>query len=410
VSLISSTAGLRNAVRRLSSGNSYVHRAVNRLFGSGRETGYIKLLSLSEAEDPVADITGIREIRSKMARDHIEQRFPDRVQSAARIYGIKEALFGDQAARLDTPAIEHGLFLGSHISRADTLYSGAATYASFSSFRREQIQKYRNVPVFAVGPYLSYARPFYGSQRQAEEKRSLGRTLLVYPAHSTHDSRLDSDAERFQWLKRAARGFDSVLVNVYWWDINELYVDHLEAQGYRIVCAGLMHDRNFLARQRTILRLADHVVSDGIGTHIGYAVSEGRPFSLVSNIHEAKTTERRPPNERLNRSQVASHAAINTELADAFTNAETIGTRQHDIVNYYWGLDQRKSQDELEAIRSITADLIRQTGGFAALVPTAARRLLCTYEETDPLKLRLLADASPFTGARRTKRTDGSPV
>ncbi|MDR1768738.1 MAG: hypothetical protein LBR32_09995 [Propionibacteriaceae bacterium] len=385
---------VRNAVRRLGSFNAHVNRGLNAAFERFGKRAYVELVELGEREDSIADVAGLRAIRERIARDGIELRYPNRLRSAARIYGIKPALFGDAAEAADTPAVEHGLFLGDYTYPQDTVYSAPMTCATFSPFRRVAIHKRQSQPVFCVGPYVGYAEPYYDRARTAAEKWALGRTLLVYPSHSTEDSAMRHDPQRFAWVEKAAAGFDSVLVSVHWWDLTEPYVDQLVAAGYRVVSSGMTHDRRFLSRQRTTLELADAVAGDGIGTHVGYAVALGKPFAFTGRRADA-VVARRTRDERLDAEQARVHETIVAELEAAFAHPDGIGPEQLAAANKYWGLDQLKTPQQLADIRAITADLLAHTRGFVGLVPAAARRLLARYRADFPSRAELLADAMP---------------
>lgn len=59
----------------------------------------------------------------------------------------------------EMPSVEHGLILYDDIF-TDVRYTGRKTVCTFSDFRKDIIQKYRNIPVFTVGPYINYAKDF----------------------------------------------------------------------------------------------------------------------------------------------------------------------------------------------------------------------------------------------------------
>lgn len=70
------------------------------------------------------------------------------------------------------PSVEHGLILYDDIF-TDVRYTGRKTVCTFSDFRKDIIQKYRNIPVFTVGPYINYAKDFYDQDKLLELKKNL---------------------------------------------------------------------------------------------------------------------------------------------------------------------------------------------------------------------------------------------
>lgn len=367
---------------------------LNRELGKRSPSAYRDLVVRSEALDPVADVGGLTEIRQRFATDGLAVGYADRMESNDRIYGIKEAIFGADALGAGSPAVEHGLFLGDFVIREDTVDTVSPLLITFGNFRTEVLRRRLHRPALAVGPYVHYAEPHYDVTRLEALKLELGRTLLVFLSHSTPDAAVirDNEGQRFDWLDDMATSFDSVVVCVYWWDLLNPAVDELRTRGYRIVSAGMMHDRNFLKRMKTLLAVADVTVGEGLGTNIGYALAEGIPHVLrgVSTETVLDRVTRAGRSRRLGVREVDSN--IRFELEQALVEAIGDAQTQAEGTDRFFGFTSLRTREELRAMVRISADL-RERSRFARSFSHAASELVREYEHSDSLKSRLLDEA-----------------
>ena len=190
--------------------------------------------------------------------------------------------------------IEHGVFFAENL---DLDSEGAFTPSTISFFclrriytfseRRRRLvlrfieKKGLNMDVYAIGPYIHYAKHFLPANKIVDIKNRLGRVLLVYPQHSIEDVSYSYDAEVvISRINQMRRDYDSVLVSLYWVDILHGIAPTYEAAGFTVVCAGRREDANFLSRQKDLISVADRVLSNSVGTHIGYAIALGKPCTL----------------------------------------------------------------------------------------------------------------------------------
>jgi len=382
-------------IRLALSGHLGLAWLLNSLLGRIGAKRYVELARRSEELDPVVDLSAVIGLRRALAADGTNPRYPNRIESVNRIYGIKLALFGEASERLGGPAIEHGPFFSNIIYPADTVYTAAPTCVTFGKFRQDAVQSHQDIAVFTVGPYLQYAEPHYSESRLRRLKEEWGNTLLVYPAHTAPDSSIDATAAaRFGWIDELASSFDTVAVSIFWWDVLKEDVEYLRRRGYRLVSFGLTHDRRFLSRQKSLLSLADEVAGDGIGTHIGYAIGEGVPFTFVrSEAALALDDAQRRWASDLDRRREG--LLLEERLKEELVRNARASSSSYDLVNHIWGLDQTKSREELSAIAEISMAVARRSWGFRGRYLSAAEGLLAEYESSDPVKYALLADAMP---------------
>lgn len=142
-------------------------------------------------------------------------------------------------------------------------------------------QRFPEKKIYSIGPYIQYVRSFHSDSWITEERNRLGKTLLVFPSHSTHHATMTFDIDGFFSEVERVRveyHFSTVLVCLYWKDIL-LHLDRdILSRGYQIVTAGHIYDPNFLLRLRSIFLLADVAMGNSIGTHIGYSIACDIPY------------------------------------------------------------------------------------------------------------------------------------
>ena len=244
------------------------------------------------------------------------------------------------------------------------------------------------MPAFCVGSYIKYSSMFYAESDINAYRKKLGKTLLVFPTHSNVFSDLSFNQVNFcNNLYRLAKGYDTVLINTFWWNINDPLIKKLESEGYKIISCGFGDDTNFLPRLKSYFELADLVMGDSIGTHVGYALACGVPFSYVPAETKTKLFLEC---ENKDIDFVEMHQ---NKIAEAFLNATEITDKQREIVDYYWGNNLFKTEEEIKAIVEINREITDMTYGFTDFRWSAAKKLLKKYADTDEVKYRLLKDA-----------------
>lgn len=128
---------------------------------------------------------------------------------------------------------------------------------------------------------MQYVDCTLSSAEQENFKKKLGRTLLVFPNHSSHyiETKFD-ERDLILEIEKVKNKFDTVLVCMYWKDILLKKEQPYKDKKYKIVTAGHIFDYNFLPRLKSIIKLADVTMSNAIGTHMGYCVYLGKPHYL----------------------------------------------------------------------------------------------------------------------------------
>ncbi len=249
-------------------------------------------------------------------------------------------------------SLEHGPFIPSFAWRVD-LESPLPAMLCFSASRVKVLTTRTAKPALAVGPPILYARPALGPTAFRAQKNRLGRSLLVFPSHSTHHIAVDWDWEAlFGLMEEVGRDFDSVRVCLYWKDVLGGKAEPFLRRGYECVSAGHMFDPEFLPRLRSLIELSDMTLANEYGTQLGYSVLLGRPHVLrrlgirvrmESEIHRSGYA---PPDEET------------LALCEAFTEPVSAPTpEQLALVSHKMGLEDFRPPEALRAILSWTQRL-----------------------------------------------------
>ena len=342
--------------------------------------------------DTISDISELKKFRKEI--DNKQIYFTrDCNFSNSHIYGIWENIFGKSNLRpVLTPSIEHGLIFHNQVFN-DIKDTSRMACATFGYFRKNIIQQNIKIPVFCVGPYIHYAQPIYSTEKTEKLKKKYGKTLTVFPIHSTNKSVLSIDEKSYvNLLRQRAKSYDTVLINVFWWDINNPLIDKLASEGYKIVSAGFRDDVMFLSRLKTIIQLSDLVIGDSVGTHIGYCVDCGVPFCLenIGSRISSNLNKENKDKEFANFHQ--------SQISNTFLGSSKITKEQLEIVDLYWGTSCIKTEEELLKICNITSDLMYLTRGFQSKLYSKVLILLKEYKKTDIIKHQLLLAALPQKG------------
>lgn len=296
----------------------------------------------------------------------------NRNYSNSIIYGIWNALFpfADPLNCCQTPSVEHGLIIAKDIYY-DVSYTARQAVVTMGPFRKRVIRKKLYIPVFCCGPYIQYASHYYSWRQIQNYRESHGRTLLVFPQHSTDACSVERELSQYvREILLRAEGFDTVIACVFWWNLDDPLVDCLKAEGVEIMCAGFRDDPLFLSRLKTIIALSDEVLSDGIGTHVGYCIAEGKLVSLLDHESSHRVfTEW----ERRNGSFVSTKES---EIKNALAQG---GDSLQATLGDLWGLGKSLSAVDRRTIVDITKDITTESYGWACMRRKSIHKVLAGY-------------------------------
>lgn len=175
-------------------------------------------------------------------------------------------------------AMEHGPGVVDYIWHVDLEHKLPLVLVQ-SEFRA-QLYKARagdRLKAVSIGPSILYT-----PDEPTEPKEANSRTLLVFPVHSTHHELVEFDvAHSISVIRERARGFDHVLVCVYWRDVLLGRHRRYLAEGFECTTAGHMFDPEFLPRLRGIVSRATATMSTYPGTSALYSAILGKPVWIA---------------------------------------------------------------------------------------------------------------------------------
>jgi hypothetical protein len=275
---------------------------------------------------------------------------------ANSLYGIAPSLKRYSGYNKSIKAcIEHGVFFGKTQIPIETFESGLPAVIYFSHNRKQYLRPITQQPLIAIGPYIHYAEPYLSEQEFEKYRRKFGKTLLAFPIHSAEGIKSEYDAnelcEEIDRIK-SQQGFKTVMVCLYYRDIEMGRDKYYQDRGYIVVCSGRREDPLFLSRQKSFIQLADYTVSNAVGTHIGYCVLLGKPHMIIDQITKYNS------DNAIAATQIAEQdiVAINNkaEVKAVFQNwTSEITNDQLEIVDKYWGISKVKSPSELNQLLSM---------------------------------------------------------
>lgn len=243
-------------------------------------------------------------------------------------------------------SVEHAFFFGKDYWDIEVNHDlpGIITQGSI---RPEMLSKYTDKPVYPIGTYIQYADDFYYSEEKKKElKDKSGRTLLVFPMHSSHWIDLDYNVDEFiHEIQEVSAGFDTVRVCMYWKDIIRKTHLKYKEKGFEIVSAGHIYDKQFLRRLKLIISTADHVMSNDVGSYVGQSLCLNKPVFLWRQSYSGGGEGYEE--EYDTRLSDEKYLAV----FDAFGEfQESITEEQKDLCDKFWGLKKKMTPNELRAL------------------------------------------------------------
>lgn len=300
----------------------------------------------------------------------IIQKRPDRDFSFAgenNFYGasyiIKRYAGINKNTKLECIA-EHGLSIGGYFhGGGDWTINGPKTLLTYADFRVEEIYKRTGKICFNIGPIIKYAKCVYDDFTISSIKGNLGKTLLIFPMHSIEDYQYNNNTERFIDSVKKIKNqfhFQTVLVSVYFVDIERgLHIPYLE-QGWQIVSSGERCNYDYMDIQKTLMTIADGVYVQGYSSALPYAISLGKPGAIF--YHEDDVIVDHPGSER------KFEQLYDDEYKDAFFEflhlfseySDIITDEQIEYCNKYCGFNNTKTPEELKTIIEFCNELQRR--------------------------------------------------
>lgn len=251
--------------------------------------------------------------------------------------------------------IEHGITLDNQIVKLEQQSPFHAVLVS--SLKRKHVWEKTGYQSFAIGPYIFYANCLLNSQQIQNERKRLGKNLLIFPSHSTPDVISYYDVDSLcKHLLKIAKHFDTIRICLYWKDIlRNIHKKYLK-YGFEIVTAGHVLDPNFLPRLKSIIKCSTSTMSNDIGSYTGYCIMLGRPHYIFRQDLKlgGRTSE-------IDVVQNGRSSTIYKKLLASFSvNSKQPTKAQLRLIKLFWGLDHVKNKHELLKIVNIAEDIYQK--------------------------------------------------
>lgn len=217
---------------------------------------------------------------------------------------------------------------------------------TYSEYCKKIIENVTNMNAVPIGPMIAYAQKYCTDEELKKRKKENGRTLLVFPTHGISDANIVYDVELFcKEINSIGKAFDTIMVCLHFADVKAGLDKVYRKKGYKVVCAGVGTDVNFLNRQRMILELSDAVMGNSFTTGLAYALYLNKPVYVFGQ--EIKFDNKSSNNF----TQLHIDNSLATEFYElssdkSFGNLE----KQKQWGNYYFGFDKVKSKEELSEL------------------------------------------------------------
>lgn len=388
--------------------NIYLNDTVSKIIHHGQNSAVQDITDRFSEVDSVMNFGEFREAISALKRSFISKgkglgyNMPG---SESLFYGHLQTLAnyarvpcGD-IQRLGLPVVEHGITWLQRVPPGIQL-PYTHSYVSQGGYRMEAIRKFRPwMPQYKVGPYIAYASHYYSDDALFEIKQKIGKTVLVFPAHTYEQAEATYEKSRFvdTVVESYSGDYDTILVSAYWHDADDEIFSLFEEAGAKVVSAGVRTDPLFLSRLKSIIYLSDCIVGNTLGTNIGYSVYLNKSFVMTAALNTLADDR---GNAFANR-ELAALDEVTEMFGKAFCELSNQGETQNEresLYRCYWGGDDEiKTPEEVRHIFEIGHDILQESKGFSSRYAESVKRLLATYkresESASVSKCKLLSEA-----------------
>lgn len=225
-------------------------------------------------------------------------------------------------------------------------------YLCMGARRAGWLQERFGLPAVPIGPWVAYARPLLPEAEIQSLREQLGPTLLVVLAHSWDqvaralDLRASIEAVA---AVAASGGYSSVIWLRHWKDpaLEGLPPDWI------VACNGHRSNPWFLDAMRTLLALADGLVSNAFGTHLGYGVALGLRLHWIPVDVEQDLSGLQPAKAWEEEKEWAERQRLSAELQLRLAlPQDTAAAAVRDLLDPYWGFDRIQEAGALRRLLS----------------------------------------------------------
>ena len=226
-----------------------------------------------------------------------------------------------------------------------------------SDQRRDFLKDKTDKVMFTIGPnFMPYEKGLYSDFSLKSTKKNLGKTLLIYPQHNNDTSEFveftHNRDQLIEYVKKVKEigGFSTVVVCLYYIDVERGMQFFYEQQGWIVVSAGKNTNYDFPACFKTILKISDYVIAQSI-TGIAFAMYENIPCTFYPGAREMINENGKIVEDAWTINGKSWIAKTEQELCRLFGDySEKITDEQKAWCEYIWGYNCVKTPEELKLI------------------------------------------------------------
>lgn len=260
-------------------------------------------------------------------------------------------------------AVQHGTFFGDYVWPNEYNAKVPAVLAHGPQ-RFPALRARTEKPVFTIGLPLLYAQPLLKGEELKALRKRFGRVLLAFPMHNTQHITIDWNVREFaDFLEEFGKQFDTVMVSVYWRDLQLGHDKPYRERGFEIVTAGHIYDFNFLPRLRSMFDLATMTTSNIVGSQIAQSVALGTPHVLQRKVDFQISKSSVPVSKEQIRE--SHHHPDTDRIAEAFREPTgQVEEWQREVIRETFGWGEEKSSSELRQILQLCEDMYGRGEAF----------------------------------------------
>lgn len=246
-------------------------------------------------------------------------------------------------------AVEHAVYMGEdYVWDMDINHAFPAIIIQ-GEMRKSIISQKTDKKIISIGTYIQYTDSYYSFDEFVEIKKRIGKTLLIFPMHSTHHVNLEYNIFDFiNEIENIAKDYDTVMVCMYWKDILMNTYKQYQNKGFEIVSAGHIFDKNFLVRLKSIIELSDMVVANDVGSFIGQSIALHRPVYLFKQNYTFRSTSKKEYEEEYD---IRLKYDIYLKNFEIFSSPLAMITdEQRAFANWLWGVDIKLTKQQMKSL------------------------------------------------------------
>lgn len=299
------------------------------------------------------NIFSFRKVKCEVTGAEVSKHFCARTINLDNSMWGLDGLLSEQLVCGKGVYVEHGVFFGDAILENEKR-EYISTIVTMSPFREKIIREKLNKNVLVIGSYIRYVKSPHLFTKKNLERYSKTK-ILVFGNHSTISTVQVLDyAAIIEKIKK--RFFDSqIFVSLFYLDfLNENLRKSLIEMGAIPLCFGSRYDPDFMRRLHTAISSSDIVVTNNVGTHVGYCLSLKKIPILVSESARTVIANQKRKQKELNIRANPDLAVLHKQkienvlpTLENYERKKVFDAKDEDVLNKYFGYKLKVPEDSV---------------------------------------------------------------